>query len=150
MGWIDTKRGRRSLCMDWKKSSWRHSFYDGGKAVVCTKEEPSVSFDLKRGMKQRCVMAPWLFSVYMDEGMTEVKNGSGCKSNLGEKVGTGSASTFICRWCSVNRLWGKGTQETDAWAWHCVLHVRQNLNAIKNTQPMSGKDKNRLHRPSEH
>ena len=36
--------------------------------------EVSESFEVKMGLRQRCVMSPWLFNMYMDGAVREVYN----------------------------------------------------------------------------
>lgn len=48
------------------------SMYEGGRACVRVGSEVSEWFDVKVGVRQGCVMSPWLFNVYMDGVVREV------------------------------------------------------------------------------
>ena len=48
------------------------SFYVGSKACVRVGNEVSDSFLVKTGVRQGCVMSPWLFNLYMDGVVREV------------------------------------------------------------------------------
>jgi hypothetical protein len=41
--------------------------YDGSKACVRVNGSLSEWFEVKRGVRQGCVMSPWLFNVFMDK-----------------------------------------------------------------------------------
>jgi hypothetical protein len=43
------------------------SMYDGSKACVRVNGSLSEWFEVKRGVRQGCVMSPWLFNVFMDK-----------------------------------------------------------------------------------
>ncbi|MCP4337615.1 MAG: reverse transcriptase family protein, partial [Desulfobulbaceae bacterium] len=49
------------------------SLYEGARAAVRVESEQSEFFELNVGLKQGCVMSPWLFSVYMDGVMKEIQ-----------------------------------------------------------------------------
>lgn len=49
------------------------AFYINSRACVRIKGEESGSFEIGVGVRQRCVMSPWLFNIYMDGVMKEVK-----------------------------------------------------------------------------
>ncbi len=49
------------------------SFYEAASACVKICGETSEHFKIKVGLRQGCVMSPWLFSIYMDGVMREVK-----------------------------------------------------------------------------
>ena len=54
--------------------------YDGRKACVRVNGSLSEWFDIDSGVRQGCVMSPWLFNVFMDGVMKEVRmriNGMG-------------------------------------------------------------------------
>ena len=56
------------------------SMYDGSKACVRVNGSLSEWFDIDSGVRQGCVMSPWLFNVFMDGVMKEVRmriNGMG-------------------------------------------------------------------------
>ena len=62
------------------------SFYEEGRACVRVASELSESFEVKMGLRQGCVMSPWLFNVYMDGVVREVYsrvNGMGVKLCVG-------------------------------------------------------------------
>ncbi len=42
------------------------SFYENASASLRVNGELSESFKVEVGVRQRCVMSPWLFSIYMD------------------------------------------------------------------------------------
>ena len=48
------------------------SFYDGSRACVRGKSGVSEWFDVKVGLRQGCVMSPWLINKYMDGVVREV------------------------------------------------------------------------------
>ena len=61
------------------------SFYVEGKACVRVGDEVSECFEVKMGLRQGCVMSPWLFNVYMDGVVREVYarvNGMGVKMRV--------------------------------------------------------------------
>ena len=49
------------------------SFYENSRACVKIKGEVSELFEIKVGVRQGCVMSPWMFNVYMDGVVREVK-----------------------------------------------------------------------------
>ncbi len=42
------------------------SFYENASAFVRVNGEFSESFNVEVGVRQGCVMSPWLFNIYMD------------------------------------------------------------------------------------
>lgn len=48
------------------------SFYEDGRACVRVGEKMSESFEVKMGLRQGCVMSPWLFNIFMDGVVREV------------------------------------------------------------------------------
>jgi len=48
------------------------SFYDGSKACVRVENQMSDCFPVNVGLRQGCVMSPWLFNMYMDGIVSEV------------------------------------------------------------------------------
>ena len=48
------------------------SLYVGSKACVRVENEVSEWFPVRVGLRQRCVMSPWLFSLYIDGVVREV------------------------------------------------------------------------------
>ncbi len=49
------------------------SFYENASASVQVNGELSENFKVKVGVRQGCVMSPWLFSIYMDGCIKEMK-----------------------------------------------------------------------------
>ena len=49
------------------------SFYEGSEACVRVCRQESDWFSVRVGLRQGCVMSPWLFNVYMDGVMREVR-----------------------------------------------------------------------------
>ncbi len=49
------------------------SFYEVASACVKINGETSEYFEIKVALRQGCVMSPWLFNIYMDGFMREVK-----------------------------------------------------------------------------
>ena len=60
------------------------SFYDEGKACVRVGYMVSESFVVKMGLRQGCVMSPWMFNMFINGVVREVNsrvNGMGVKMN---------------------------------------------------------------------
>ena len=53
------------------------SIYVDSLACVRVKGGKSEQFRIDSGVRQGCIMSPWLFNVYMDGVMKEVKMGMG-------------------------------------------------------------------------
>ena len=51
--------------------------------VLRVKRGESECFRINRGVRQRCIMSPWLFNVYMDPVMKEAKMGMGRREESG-------------------------------------------------------------------
>ena len=51
------------------------SMYDDSSVCVRVKGGESERFSIGSGVRQVCIMSPWLFNVYMDGVMKEVKMG---------------------------------------------------------------------------
>ena len=49
------------------------SIYVDSSAYVRVKGCESEQFRIDSGVRQGCIMSPWLFNIYMDGGMKEVK-----------------------------------------------------------------------------
>ena len=49
------------------------SFYDEGRACVRVGNMVSESFVVKMGLRQGCVMSPWMFNMFMDGVVREVQ-----------------------------------------------------------------------------
>ena len=48
------------------------SFYDAGRACVSLGNKVSERYVVKMGLRQGCVMSPWLFNMFMDGDVREV------------------------------------------------------------------------------
>ena len=55
------------------------SLHEGSKACVRVNGTLSEWFEIKNGVKQGCVMSPWLFNIFMDGVMKEVRQGMGTR-----------------------------------------------------------------------
>ena len=55
------------------------SMYVDSSACVRVKVGESERFRIGSGVRQRCIMSPWLFNVYMDGVMKEVEMGMGSR-----------------------------------------------------------------------
>ena len=51
------------------------TMYVDSSAYIKVKEGESEQFRINNGVRQGCIMSPWLFNVYMDGVMKEVKMG---------------------------------------------------------------------------
>ena len=60
----------------WEVLSGINSMYVDSSACVRVKGGESEQFTIDSGVKQGCIMSPWLFNVYID-AMMEVKMGMG-------------------------------------------------------------------------
>ncbi len=49
------------------------SFYESASAFVRVNGELSESFNVEVGVRQGCMMSPWLFSIYIDGCLREMK-----------------------------------------------------------------------------
>ncbi len=49
------------------------SFYEEASACIKISGGTSEHFEIKVGLRQECVMSPWLFNIYMDGVMKEMK-----------------------------------------------------------------------------
>ncbi len=49
------------------------SFYENASASVQVNGELSESFNVEVGVRQGCVMSPWLFNIYVDGCIREMK-----------------------------------------------------------------------------
>ena len=63
--------------MGGKLLSGNKSMYFDSSGSVRVKEVESERFRIDSGVRQKCIMSPWLFSVYMDGVMKDVKMGMG-------------------------------------------------------------------------
>ncbi len=60
--------------MGWEGFCLRvRSFYENANASVQVNGELSESFNVEVGVRQGCVMSPWLFNIYMDGCIREMK-----------------------------------------------------------------------------
>ncbi len=53
------------------------SFYEEASACVKISGETSEHSEIKVDLRQGCVMSPWLFNIYMDDVMREIKGKAG-------------------------------------------------------------------------
>ena len=60
------------------------SMYVGSLACVRVKGGVSERFRIDSGVRQGCIMSPWLFNVYMDGLMKEVKMGMESRGEKGD------------------------------------------------------------------
>ena len=67
--------GAENVCS--KLLSGIKSRYVNSLACARVKWGESECFRIDSGVKQKCIMSPWLINVYMDAVMTEVKMGMG-------------------------------------------------------------------------
>ncbi len=61
------------------------SFYENASASVQVNDELSESFNVEVGVRQGCVMPPWLFNIYKDGCISVIKVGVrklGARSNV--------------------------------------------------------------------
>ncbi len=49
------------------------SFYENASATVLVNGELSESFSVEVGVRQGCIMSPWLFNIYMDGCIRDMK-----------------------------------------------------------------------------
>ncbi len=59
--------------MVWEELSAIKSFYEEASACVKISGETSEEFEIKAGLRQGCIMSPWLFISYMDGVMREMR-----------------------------------------------------------------------------
>ena len=60
--------------------------------------ELSESFGVGVGVRQGCVMLPWLFNIYMDGCMRGESEGEGCGCMIeSERCGAACGGVFVCR-----------------------------------------------------
>ncbi len=85
------------------------SFYENASASVWVNGELSESFVVKVGVRQGCVMSPWMCNIYMDGCKREIKVGV---RDLGGKLnvrGGGSLWWRVYMWmtqCCWLKVWG--------------------------------------------
>ncbi len=73
------------------------SFYENASASVWVNGELSESFNIEVGVRQGCVMSPWLFNIYMDGCIREMKVrvwDLGARLNV--RCGAAFSGGFIC------------------------------------------------------
>ena len=72
------------------------AFYKNASACVRSGGDLSAMFELKRGVRQGCVMSPWLFNVYMDGVIREMKARAGeVGVELGREGGVWNLATSM-------------------------------------------------------
>ena len=76
------------------------SVYDNSLACVRVKRCESECFRTDSGVRKVCIMSLWLFSVYMDAAMKEVKMGMGRREESGYCL---DSSVHITWFCAVTR-----------------------------------------------
>ncbi len=69
------------------------AFYRDVSACVRVKGEMAECFKIKAGLGQGCVMSPWMFNVFMDGVVREMKAKIG---NLGVKMSVDGRSVLYC------------------------------------------------------
>ena len=67
----------KMYAMDGKMLNGIKSLYVNSLTCVRVKGGESECFRIDSGVRQGCIMSPWLFNVYMDAVMKEVKMGMG-------------------------------------------------------------------------
>ena len=74
------------------------SMYANSLACVRVKGGKSECFRINSGVRQGCIMSPWLFNVYMDAVMREVKIGMGRRRERFQEEGRVEiAWLLVCR-----------------------------------------------------
>ena len=56
----------------------------------------SEGFRIDSGVRQGCILSPWLFNVYMDGVMKEVKMGMGKRGESGDYLASCMQMTWFC------------------------------------------------------
>ena len=74
---------------------------EGSRACVKVNGVTSDWFEIRNGLKQECVMSPWLFNIYMDGVMKEVKQGM---SNKGVHLVCGRVNGGSLTYC-MRTMW---------------------------------------------
>ncbi len=67
---------------------WIQAFHKEANACVRMKGEFSESFTVEVGVRQRCVMSPWLFNIFIDgckREMKDIARNRGAKLRLNRK-----------------------------------------------------------------
>ncbi len=60
--------------MVWEENcSAQKSLYEEASTCVIISGETSEHFEIKVGLRQGCIMPPWLFNIYMDGAMRDMK-----------------------------------------------------------------------------
>ena len=67
------------------------SFYEGCEACVRVENEESEMFKVNVGLRQGCVMSPWLFNLYMDGDSDKEDEGGGIKRSVHRRGGANRA-----------------------------------------------------------
>ena len=60
------------MMLEGKLLSGIESMHVDSSACIKVKERESEEFRIDSGMRQRCIMSPWLFNVYMEGIMKEI------------------------------------------------------------------------------
>ena len=72
------------------------SMYVNSLACVRVKGGESGGFRINSGVRQGCIMSPWLFNIYMDAVMKEVKMGMGRRKESGDCLASCIQMTWFC------------------------------------------------------
>ena len=82
------------------------SFYDEGKACVRVGGVVSDSFEVTVGLRQGCVMSPWMFNLYMDGVVREV---NARVNGMGVKMREGGSGSNVTEWVLGQLLFADDT-----------------------------------------
>ncbi len=88
--------------MGGKLRSAINSLYEKASAYVKIREEASEHFEIKVGLRQGCIMSPWLFNIYMDGIMREMKGKVG---EVGVRMYAGGEELGESQWGRFSLLW---------------------------------------------
>ncbi len=83
------------------------SFYEAASACVRINGETSEHFEMKVGLRRGCVMSPWLFNIYMDGVMREVKGKVGevgARMHAEERKWVLNSILFADDTCSLQKM----------------------------------------------
>ena len=73
------------------------SMYVKSLACVRIKGGENECFRIYSGVRQRCIMSPWVFNFYIDAVIKELKMG------MGRKEESGDCWTLVCKWLGFVR-----------------------------------------------
>ncbi len=77
------------------------SFYENASASVRVNGEISESFSVEVGVRHGCMMSPWLFNIYMDVCIREMKVGVwDLGARLKVRCGAAFGGGLVCGWHS--------------------------------------------------